>query len=134
MKMIDDLNLPETYLYMEDHTWAKRYGERVKIGISDYAQDQLGEIIYVELPQIGEFFEKNSVFGTVESVKATSELYMPVGGEVVEINTFLKGSPNLVNKSPYDKGWMIDIKPHDLKELDTLLTKEAYIEILKKED
>jgi len=133
MKSIDELNLPEDCRYTQDHEWARAEGDKVKVGVSDYAQDQLDDIVFVELPQVGDTFDKGEEFGTVESVKAVSELYMPIGGEVSAINSTLEDSPQLVNESPYSKGWMIDVKPTDPTEMDALLTKEAYLEMLGKE-
>jgi glycine cleavage system H protein len=101
------------------------------IGISDYAQDQLGDIVFVELPQVGDTFEKGAEFGTVESVKAVSELYMPLGGEVLAVNESLGDSPELVNNEPYTGGWMIKIKPANAAEIEQLMTKEAYLKMLK---
>ncbi|NVM25232.1 MAG: glycine cleavage system protein GcvH [Desulfobacterales bacterium] len=132
MKSIDELNLPEDCRYTQDHEWARPEGDKVRVGISDYAQDQLDDIVFVELPQVGDTFEKGQEFGTVESVKAVSELYMPVGGEVIAINPALEDSPQLVNKSPYGEGWMIDVKPADPTEMDALLNKQAYLEMLGK--
>jgi len=132
MKLIEELKLPEDCRYSQEHTWAKQVGEKVRVGITDYAQDQLGEIIYLELPQIGEIFKRDDVFGSVESVKATSELFMPVSGEILTINDVLKDSPKLVNSSPYEKGWMLEVKPRDPKEIDVLLTKEGYTGVIKK--
>jgi glycine cleavage system H protein len=131
MKEMDDLNFPDDVRYTEDHEWVKSEGETVKAGISDYAQDQLGDIVFVELPRIGDSFQKGQEFGTVESVKAVSELYMPVGGEVTEINTAIEDAPELVNTSPYQEGWMIVIKPDDPGELDSLMDRSAYLEMLK---
>jgi len=133
MKSIDELNLPEDCRYTQDHEWARAEGDKVRVGISDYAQDQLDDIVFVELPQVGDTFEKGQEFGTVESVKAVSELYMPVGGEVIAINSALEDSPQLVNESPYGEGWMIDVKPADPTEMDALLNKQAYLEMLGKE-
>ena len=132
MKSIEELKLPEDCRYSQEHAWAKQVGEKVRVGITDYAQDQLGEIIYLELPQIGETFKRDDVFGSVESVKATSELFMPVSGEILTINDVLKDSPKLVNSSPYEKGWMLEVKPRDPKEIDVLLTKEGYTGVIKK--
>jgi len=131
MKEIDELNLLDDVGYSEDHEWARAQDDMVKIGISDYAQDQLGDIIFVELPKVGDSFEKGEEFGTVESVKAVSDLFMPVGGEIASVNKALEDDPELVNSSPYADGWMIDIKPSDPVEMDELLTKDAYLEILK---
>jgi glycine cleavage system H protein len=132
MKSIDELNLPEDCRYTQDHDWARIDGEKVRVGISDYAQDQLGDIVFLELPQVGDVFKKGEVFGTVESVKAVSELYMPVGGEVIAVNSILEDSPQLVNKRPYEEGWMVDVKPIDPTEMDALLTRQAYLEMLGK--
>jgi glycine cleavage system H protein len=133
MKEISELNLPDDIRYTEDHEWARPGGDKVRVGISDYAQDQLGDIVFVELPQVGATFDKGDEFGTVESVKAVSELYIPVGGEVIAINSALEDSPQLVNKSPYGEGWMIDVKPADPNEMNALLTRQAYLKILGKE-
>ncbi len=131
MKEINQLNLPDNLHYAEDHEWAQKDGENIRVGIDDYAQDQLGDIVFVELPQTGDKLAKGDVFGTVESVKAVSELFMPIGGEVIAINKNLEESPELVNTSPYADGWMIDVKPTDAAELESLMTKEAYLEMLK---
>jgi len=131
MKEINQLTLPDNLRYAEDHEWALKDGNNIRVGIDDYAQDQLGDIVFVELPQTGDKLAKGDVFGTVESVKAVSELFMPVGGEIIAINKNLEESPELVNTSPYAEGWMIDVKPTDAAELDALMTKEAYLEMLK---
>ena len=133
MKAIDELDLPENCRYTQDHEWVRAEGDKVRVGISDYAQDQLDDVVFVELPQVGDTFEKGEEFGTVESVKAVSELYMPVGGEIIAINSILEDSPQLVYESPYGEGWMIDVRPTDPTEMDALLTKEAYLEMLGKE-
>ena len=133
MKSIDELDLPENCRYTQDHEWVRAEGDKVRVGISDYAQDQLDDIVFVELPQVGDTFDKGEEFGTVESVKAVSELYMPVGGEVIAINSILEDSPQLVNESPYGQGWMIDVRPTDPTEMDALLTRQAYLEMLGKE-
>jgi len=131
MKEIDELNLPCDVRYAEDHEWIRYEGDKVRIGISDYAQDQLGDIVFVELPQSNDTFEKGEEFGTVESVKAVSELYMPIGGEILSVNPALEESPDLVNQSPYNDGWMIEVKPSDSAELEALITRDAYLEMLK---
>lgn len=131
MKEISELNLPDDLRYAEDHEWARSEGGNIRIGIDDYAQDQLGDIVYVDLPPVGDTFSKGEEFGSVESVKAVSELYLPVGGEVIEINTKLEDSPELVNGSPYDDGWMVLVKPDNSAELDALMDKDAYLEMLK---
>ena len=131
MKEIDELNLPDDLRYAKDHEWARLEGDKVVIGIDDYAQDQLGDIVFVELPEVGTTFSKGEEFGTVESVKAVSELFMPIGGEVLAINTTLEETPEHVNNQPYENGWMIEIKPGDVAEMDVLMDKEAYIKMLK---
>jgi glycine cleavage system H protein len=103
----------------------------IRIGISDYAQDQLGDIVFVDLPDVGRSFQKGEEFGAVESVKAVSELYMPVGGEVTSVNRLLENEPDHVNASPYQDGWMIIVKPYDLSEAETLMDCDAYREMLK---
>lgn len=131
MKEIDELNLPDDLRYAKDHEWARLEGDKVKIGIDDYAQDQLGDIVFVELPEVGATFSHGEEFGTVESVKAVSELFMPVGGEIVAINSSLEETPEHVNNSPYEEGWMIEVKPSNVAEMDALMDKEAYIKMLK---
>ena len=131
MKELSELHFPEDVRYAESHEWAKLEGDKVKVGISDYAQDQLGDIVFVELPEAGDSFEKGEEFGTVESVKAVSELYMPVGGEIVAVNKDLEDSPERVNNSPYTDGWMIEVKPDDASEINGLLANDAYLEKLK---
>ncbi len=131
MKDINDVILPDDIRYAESHEWAKAEGDNVKVGISDYAQDQLGDIVFVEMPDVGETFDKGAEFGTVESVKAVSELYLPVGGEIVAVNGALEDSPELINNTPYSDGWMIEVKPDDSAQLDSLMTKDVYLASLK---
>ena len=131
MKDISELQFPDNFLYAKDHEWAKPEGDKVRVGISDYAQDQLGDIVFVELPQLGSRHAKGEQFGTIESVKAVSELYMPLGGEVLSINKVLEESPELVNKQPYESGWIIEIKPSDPGELKGLMSRDAYLGLLK---
>lgn len=131
MKELNELSFPEDVRYAESHEWVKVSGETAKIGITDYAQDQLGDIVFVELPDVGESFDKGSEFGTVESVKAVSELYMPVGGEIVAINEALEDAPENINNTPFSDGWMIEVKLEDSSEVDTLLDKDAYLSTLK---
>lgn len=130
MKEINELNLPTDVRYSDDHEWAKVTGDTIKVGISDYAQDQLGDIVFVELPEVGDSFEAGDEFGTLESVKAVSELYIPVGGEIVAVNNELEDAPELVNQDPYN-GWIIELKPNDISDLESLLDRDAYLEILK---
>jgi len=131
MKEIHELSLPDDVRYAEDHEWVRADGETARIGISDYAQDQLGDIVFVELPPEGTTLAKGEEFGTVESVKAVSELYMPVGGEVTAVNAGLEDTPESVNSDPYNDGWMIEIKPSDPAEVEALMDKAAYLEMLK---
>lgn len=131
MKDLAELKFPEELSYVESHEWVRTEKARARIGITDYAQDQLGDIVYVELPAVGKSFAKGAPFGSVESVKAVSELYMPIGGKIAEINSALENSPEVVNTSPYDQGWMIVVEPSDAKELNGLLTVQAYRDKLK---
>ena len=131
MKDVSQLKFPDDVRYVESHEWVKEEGGRARIGITDYAQDQLGDIVFVELPAVGKTFAKGAPFGSVESVKAVSELYMPIAGKVVEINAALENSPETVNTSPYDQGWMIVVEPADAGELKGLLTVQAYRDKLK---
>ena len=131
MKELNELRLPDDLRYTEDHEWTRSEGEKIVAGISDYAQDQLGDIVYVEFPQVGDTFQKGEEFGTVESVKAVSELYMPVAGEILAFNTALEDAPGLVNEKPYEDGWMLEIKPADPNEYETLMSRDAYFELLK---
>jgi len=132
MKEVHELNLPEDVRYTKDHEWAKVTGDTIKIGISDYAQDQMGDIVFVEMPDVGDTFEEGDEFGTLESVKAVSELYIPIGGEVVAINEALEDTPELLNQDPYS-GWIVEIKPKDTKEIEQLFDRDTYLGILKDE-
>lgn len=131
MKEIAELFFLEDVRYAEDHEWVKKNGAVMRIGISDYAQDQLGDIVFVDLLEIGDTIERAVQFGTVESVKAVSELVMPVGGEIVAVNTALQDSPELVNSDPYGSGWMIDVNPDSPTEYHELMDKNGYLNILK---
>ncbi len=131
MKDIEDVSLPDDIYYAESHEWAKAEGDNVKVGITDYAQDQLGDIVFVEMPEVGDTFDKGAEFGTVESVKAVSELYMPIGGEIVAVNSSLEDAPELINNTPYSDGWMIEVKPDDQQALGSLMNKDAYLTSLK---
>lgn len=132
MKDIQELILPEDVRYSDDHEWVKVEGATVKVGISDYAQDQLGDVVFVELPEVGDSFEAGDEFGTIESVKAVSELYLPLGGEVVAVNEELEGAPELLNQDPYSS-WIIEVKANDVQDLENLLDRDAYLGILKGE-
>ena len=131
MKEISELHLPDNLKYAKDHEWARFEGDRVIIGISEYAEDQLGDITFVELPEVGDAFEKGEEFGTLESTKAVSELYMPLAGEVLAVNEALNENPGLVNEKPYADGWIIEIKPDNTEELEALMSRDAYLEYLE---
>jgi glycine cleavage system H protein len=131
MTEISKLVLPDDVRYTNDHEWTRKQGDIMRIGISDYAQARLGEIVFVELPRVGDTFAQNEEFGLLEAVKAISELYMPVGGKVVAVNNALKNAPKLVNRAPYSDGWILDINPNDPAEFDNLMDKNAYHEMLK---
>ena len=131
MKDISELKFPENIRYTKDHEWARLEGDIVVAGISDYAQDQLSDVVYVEMPPVGDRFETGEVFGTVESVKAVSELFMPIAGEIAAVNAALSDAPEVVNSAPYGAGWMIHIKPSDPAFMETLMTREAYFDMLK---
>ena len=130
MKELSELDFPGTIRYTEDQEWAAVDGDTVRIGVSDYAQDQLGDIVYVEMPEVGDAFEKGDEFGTLESVKAVSELYLPMGGEVVAVNDALLETPELINQEPYGS-WIIEIRPADSGEYDELMNAEDYIDMLR---
>ena len=131
MKEISELNLPEDVRYTEDHEWIRIEDDEAAIGLTDYAQNQLGDIVFVELPRPGDVLRKGEEFGTVESVKAVAELYMPIGGEVLAVNTALEDAPGLVNASPHSDGWIIRIKQSDPDELNILMNKETYLKMLE---
>ncbi|MFO7861676.1 MAG: glycine cleavage system protein GcvH [Desulfosalsimonas sp.] len=131
MRPVDELMLPDDVGYTENHEWARKDGSEVVAGITDYAQEELGDIVYVELPEIGQSFEKGAEFGTVESVKAVAELYMPVAGEIAGINPELENRPELVNEDPYGRGWLVTIRPADPGEMQSLMDKTAYYNLLK---
>ena len=120
------MNFPQELLYTEDHEYCKIDGDIATIGVSEYAQEQLGDITYVELPEIGDTFSKGDTLGVIEAVKAASDIYSPVSGEVVEINENLEDNPELVNSECYEGGWIIKIKISDPSELDRLMKADAY--------
>ncbi|HLS67578.1 MAG TPA: glycine cleavage system protein GcvH [Pseudogracilibacillus sp.] len=120
------MNIPAHLLYSNEHGWVRNEGSDLRIGITDFAQDELGDIVFVELPEVGDTIERNEPFGSVESVKTVSELYAPVSGTVVEVNEALEDNPEYINDSPYDKAWLIVIEPEDDAELDDLFDAEAY--------
>jgi len=121
-----DYEIPDDLRYSEEDEWAREEDDRVVVGITDYAQQQLGDIVFVELPELGATYDKGNPFGVVESVKAVSDLYAPISGEIVEVNQDLVDRPEAVNEDCYDVGWMVIFEPSDPGELDTLLDPEAY--------
>ena len=120
------MNIPSELLYTKDHEWVKIEGDIATVGVTDFAQGELGDIVYVEIETEGETIDAGEVFGTVEAVKTVSDLFMPVSGEVVEVNTDLEGNPEVVNSDPYGDGWMIKIKVQDKGDL--LISAEEYKE------
>ena len=120
------MNFPNNVKYTSEHEWIRVEGDVAYVGITDYAQDQLGDIVFVDIPTEGETLEKGEVFGTIEVVKTVSDLFLPVGGEVLEQNEALADQPELVNTDPYGEGWIIKIQPSNLSEMDELLDAEAY--------
>ena len=120
------MSIPNELKYTSDHEWVRIEGEDFVIGITDHAQDSLGDVTFVELPDIGGRFEDKAVFGVVESVKAASDLYMPVSGEIIEVNDSLNDSPENVNSDPYGNGWMIKIRPDQADSVVSLLDADAY--------
>ncbi|HEX8852758.1 MAG TPA: glycine cleavage system protein GcvH [Pyrinomonadaceae bacterium] len=126
-------NVPEDLHYSKDHEWIRMDGQIGTVGISDHAQNSLGDVVYVELPKAGESFTAHDVFGSVESVKAVSELYIPVSGEVIEVNESLQDEPERVNTDPYGEAWMIRVRVKNPSEVDGLLTAAEYEDYLKTE-
>lgn len=120
------MNVPAELKYTKEHEWIRVEGEEAYVGITDYAQSQLGDIVFVEVETEGDNLEAGDTFGTIEAVKTVSDLYMPVAGEVLEFNSELEDQPDLVNKDPYGKGWIIKVKIDDESQLDGLLGAEAY--------
>ena len=124
------MSIPKDLRYTQEHEWVKIEGNKVRVGITDFAQHELGDIVFVELPEVGDTVTFNETFGSVESVKTVSELYSPVSGTVVEINEALADSPEFVNESPYENAWMIVIELSNESEVEALLTAEAYEELI----
>lgn len=130
MKEISELNLPADLSYSDDHEWVQKTGDTIRIGVTDYAQDQMGDIVFVEMPEVGDSFEKGDEFGTLESVKAVSEAFIPLSGEIVAVNEALEDAPELVNEDPY-ANWVIEIKPSVESEFAELLSRDKYLELLQ---
>jgi len=124
------MNIPEDLKYTKDHEWIKVEGDTVTIGITDFAQSELGDIVYVEVETVDETLDREEVFGTVEAVKTVSDLYLPLSGEIIEFNESLEDEPEKVNSDPYGEGWMIKVKFSDESQLEELLSADAYKEVL----
>ena len=124
------MNIPSNLKYTKDHEWIRVEGEVAFVGITDFAQGELGDIVYLEIETVGETLAKEEVFGTIEAVKTVSDLFMPVSGEILEMNGVLNDAAELVNTDPYEKGWLIRIKISDTTELDELLSAEQYKELI----
>ncbi|WP_066192491.1 MULTISPECIES: glycine cleavage system protein GcvH [Gracilibacillus] len=120
------MSIPDNLLYSKEHEWIERDGNQVKIGVTDHAQAELGDIVFIELPETGDEVKAGEPFGSAESVKTVSEIYAPVTGKVVAVNDHLDDNPELINESPYDQAWMIIVEVEDEKELETLLSADEY--------
>jgi glycine cleavage system H protein len=120
------MNVPTNLKYTKDHEWLRLEGETAYVGVTDFAQGELGDIVFVEIETVGETLKKEEVFGTIEAVKTVSDMFMPVGGEILEMNPAIEETPDVVNKDPYGKGWMIKIKITNPSEINDLLTPEKY--------
>jgi glycine cleavage system H protein len=124
------MNVPENLLYTKDHEWLRVESNFGYVGITDFAQGELGDVVFVEIETVGEILKKEEVFGTIEAVKTVSDMFMPVSGEILELNPALEESPDVVNKDPYGKGWMVKIKITNPSEIKDLLTAEKYKTLL----
>jgi len=125
------MNVPVNRKYTKDHEWLRLESNVAYVGITDYAQEELGDIVFIEIETEGERLDKGEVFGTIEAVKTVSDLFLPVGGEVLEINPTLEDTPEVVNKDPYNEGWMVKIKVQDVAEVENLMNAEQYIAMLE---
>ena len=124
------MNIPNELVYTKDHEWAKFDGDAATVGITDYAQGELGDVVFVELPQVGDEISEGDAFGTIEAVKAVSDLYAPLSGEITEVNEALEEAPEIINNSPYEDGWMVKIKMSDPFQKDNMLSADQYKEII----
>ena len=129
-KTLKIMNIAENLKYTKDHEWVKIEGNEAYIGISDFAQHELGDIVFVDVATEGETLEQGEVFGSIEAVKTVSDMLMPIGGEVLEFNPEIEAEPSLINTDPYGKGWIIKVKMTDISEIDGLLTAEQYKELI----
>lgn len=127
------MNIPENLYYTSEHEWARIEGDTAIVGITDYAQQSLGDVVYVELPDVGTELKKGVEFGSIESVKAVSDIFSPVSGEVIEVNEEISDHPEYINQSPYDKGWIIKIKMSNPDEVKELMNSTQYKEMVEKE-
>ena len=125
------MKLPKNLKYTNEHEWIRVEKNIAIVGITDFAQSELGDIVYIDSDCIGEEIEVNEVFGTIEAVKTVSDLFMPVSGEILEFNSSLEDNPELVNTNPYDKGWIVKIKIKDFVQLDSLMNEEEYLSLIK---
>ena len=130
IKIKNIMNIPTNLKYTKDHEWVSVEGDIATIGITDFAQSELGDIVYVEIETEGETIEAEEVFGSVEAVKTVSDLFMPISGEIIEFNSELDANPELVNSNPYESGWMIKIKISDMSEIENLMSAEAYNDLV----
>jgi len=124
------MNIPSNLKYTKDHEWVKLEGDIATIGITDFAQSELGDIVYVEVETVDETLEAEEIFGTVEAVKTVSDLFLPISGEIIEFNTSLEDEPEIVNSDPYGAGWMVKVKCSDVSQVDNLMSSEAYKELI----
>jgi glycine cleavage system H protein len=124
-------NIPKNLKYTKDHEWARQDGDLVVVGVTQHAQEALGDVVYVELPKVGATIAAGKQFGVIESTKAVSELYAPLSGKVVKVNDGLTGKPDTVNADPYGEGWIVEVEPSDTQQLNGLLSPDAYAELLK---
>ncbi|MCT4637107.1 MAG: glycine cleavage system protein GcvH [Bacteroidales bacterium] len=125
------MNVPQDLKYTKDHEWIRVEGDEAVIGVTDFAQGELGDVVFVEIETEGETLDKEEVFGTIEAVKTVSDMFMPIAGEVIEVNPVLEDTPDIVNKDPFGEGWMIKLKITNPAELDELLSAEQYAEVIK---
>ncbi len=124
------MNIPEDLKYSKEHEWVRVEGDNVYIGITDFAQGELGDIVYVEVETVGDEVDRDEIFGTIEAVKTVSDLFMPITGEILELNEELEAQPELINEDPYEKGWMVKVKVSDPSELDDLLDHKTYADLI----
>lgn len=124
------MNVPENLKYTKDHEWLRIEGDNAYVGITDFAQSELGDIVFIEIETVGETLKKEEVFGTIEAVKTVSDMFMPVSGEILEMNPAIEETPDVVNKDPYGNGWMVKIKVNEPSEVNQLLSPEKYMELI----